>query len=69
MTERDAKTVGDQLVLLEKCDARLKALASGVTVATTPEPPAFWQQPEVVVGGVVVSFAVGGLIGWLAARK
>lgn len=69
LKESDAKAVGQDLVRLEQCEVRLSALQAGTAEAMTPQPEAFWQQPEILVGGVVVSFAFGGLIGWAFAKR
>lgn len=50
-----------------RLEAAVMTLEDAKAVAATPN-ESFWRQPEVVVGGVVVSFALGGLIGWALAR-
>lgn len=40
-----------------------------VLAKAVPSEPAFWQEPSFVVGGVVVSFAVGALIGAYVTRQ
>lgn len=71
----DVEAIAKDSFDLERCLAREEALRPALdrALARIPEgsglpPPAFWQRPEIVIGGMVVSLAVGGLIGWAATR-
>lgn len=68
----DTDAIDRELAQGEECLARLAALTKGVDTTKAAEHSAqglqAWQTPTAVIGGVLVSFAVGGVLGWLVAR-
>lgn len=68
----DVDFLNGKMVAFEQCQAKeaeyREALDKLKGQASIQEADPWWKSGEVVVGGVVVSFAVGGLIGFLIAR-
>ncbi len=68
----DVDFINGQLVEFEQCqgrEAEYRAILDelkGKSVLQEAEP--WWKSGEVVVGGIVVTFAVGGLLGFLLAK-
>lgn len=58
------------LVNAEVCDEKLAIMRERVEhpVALAPE-IRWWQEPQVIVSGVVVSFSFGALVGFIMAKR
>lgn len=56
---------------LELCRKTLALREQFIEEAKINPPPesAWWQEPQMVVGGVVISFAVGSIVGALVMAK
>ena len=67
--ERIARAITD----LEKCDNELTTRKAFITeTITAQEPPgqkAWWSEPQMIVGGLVVSFSAGLIASLLIAKK
>lgn len=61
--------VNKALVNGEVCDEQLAIMRDRVEhpIALPPE-TRWWQEPQVIISGVVVSFSVGALIGFVLAK-
>lgn len=72
MPGEDVDYLNSQLIEFEKCRIRSGkyevALDKLKTAAVSQEASPWWKRGEVVIGGVAVSFAVGGIIGYLIAK-
>lgn len=55
-----------ELEVCKKTLALREQFIETIKISATPE-TAWWQEPTVVVGGVVVGLAVGGIVGFLVA--
>lgn len=68
----DAERIAKDMVALDRCLVREKeqalALESVKAQAQTATEKPWWENGEVVVGGVVVGFTFGGLLGYLLAK-
>ena len=68
----DVDYLNGQIILLEQCQAREREYATTLEnlkgKALDQEQLPWWKSGEVVVGGVAVGFAFGGLIGYLLAK-
>lgn len=68
----DVDYLNSQMIAFEQCQAKEKEFSALVEnlkgKALVQEEAPWWKQGEVVIGGVVVSFALGGLIGWAVAH-
>lgn len=61
--------IAADLMAFEKCEA--ESLSKTVVINSlrnNPPPLEWWQEPEYVVGGMVVSFTFGGILLYLASK-
>jgi len=66
-----ADLVSERLLELEKCRSKVESLEKfndKMVPVAVPLEPYWWQEPEFVIGGIVVGVSVGAVIGVLISN-
>ena len=66
-----ADLVSERLLELEKCRSKVESLEKfndKMVPVAVPLEPYFWQEPEFIIGGIVVGVSVGAVIGVLISN-
>ena len=70
--QEDRRKIAETIINLRKCiietDQQKILIHERLQTFDGAESIKWWQEPTTVVGGVVVSFSIGTLIGYLATR-
>lgn len=72
-TEAEVAKIASAITSLTKCENELflrkTFIDETITAQEPPKQTAWWQEPSVIAGGLVISFSTGLLVSLLIAKK